>query len=56
MAGAQVIPLFWHLSHKQLDSILPKLNGVFFPGGATFVDGSHPWIRNIDYILQYAIK
>ena len=33
MAGAQVVPLFYHLSNEQLDILLPKLNGVLFPGG-----------------------
>lgn len=32
MAGAQVIPLFYHYSIAQLDNILGKINGVFFPG------------------------
>lgn len=32
MAGAQVIPLFYHYSEAQLESILGKINGVFFPG------------------------
>lgn len=32
MAGAQVIPLFYHYSYAQLDNILGKINGVFFPG------------------------
>lgn len=33
MSGAQVVPLFYHYSHAQLDNILSKINGVFFPGG-----------------------
>jgi hypothetical protein len=33
MAGAQVIPLFYHYSYTQLEDILGKINGVFFPGG-----------------------
>src|SRR5690349_7635687 len=38
MAGAQVVPLFYHYSRAQLDSILSKLNGVFFPGGEMPID------------------
>lgn len=32
MAGAQVVPLFYHYTEKQLEDILGKINGVFFPG------------------------
>jgi hypothetical protein len=35
MAGAQVVPLFYHYSFTQLQDILGKINGVFFPG--TFI-------------------
>lgn len=33
MAGAQVVPLFYHYSHQQLSALLSQLNGVIFPGG-----------------------
>ena len=33
MAGAQVVPIFYHYSQQQLSALLPKLNGVLFPGG-----------------------
>ncbi len=33
MAGAQAVPIFYHSSKAQLDDILSKINGVFFPGG-----------------------
>jgi gamma-glutamyl-gamma-aminobutyrate hydrolase PuuD len=32
MAGGQVVPLFYHYSYRQLEEILGKINGVFFPG------------------------
>ena len=32
MAGAQVVPLFYHYSYAQLEDILSKINGVYFPG------------------------
>ncbi len=32
MSGAQVVPLFAYNSTSYLDDILPKLNGVLFPG------------------------
>lgn len=33
MAGAQVVPIFYHYSFKDLENLLSKINGVFFPGG-----------------------
>jgi hypothetical protein len=33
MAGAQVVPIFSYSSEKELAEILPKINGVLFPGG-----------------------
>lgn len=33
MSGAQVVPIFYHYSIDQLNDILSKVNGVFFPGG-----------------------
>ena len=32
-AGARVIPLIPSMSDSTLDEVLPKLNGVFWPGG-----------------------
>lgn len=56
MAGAQVIPLFYHYSHAQLDDILSKINGVFFPGGEMPIDIDNQWTSNIQYIFDYANK
>lgn len=34
MSGAQVVPIFaYSKSTEYFDKLLPKLNGVFFPGG-----------------------
>jgi len=33
MAGAQVVPIFYRSSIKQLEDLLSKINGVFLPGG-----------------------
>jgi len=56
MAGAQVIPLFYHYSKAQLDAILSKINGVFFPGGEMPIDKNNQWTSNIQYIFDYANK
>jgi len=56
MAGAQVIPLFYHYSTAQLDAILSKINGVFFPGGEMPIDRNNQWTSNIQYIFDYANK
>lgn len=56
MAGAQVLPLYYHYSHAQLDNILSKINGVFFPGGEMPIDRDNQWTSNIEYIFNYANK
>lgn len=56
MAGAQVLPLYYHYSQAQLDNILSKINGVFFPGGEMPIDRDNQWTANIDYIFKYADK
>ena len=56
MAGAQVIPLFYHYSQAQLDNILSKINGVFFPGGEMPIDRDNQWTSNMQYIFDYATK
>jgi len=37
MSGAQVIPLFAYSSQSYFDNILPKINGVLFPGNKLFI-------------------
>lgn len=32
MSGAQVVPIFMFNSTAYIDNILPKINGVIFPG------------------------
>jgi hypothetical protein len=32
MSGAQVIPIFGYSNLSYFDEILPKINGVLFPG------------------------
>jgi len=54
MAGAQVIPLYYHYSHAQLESLLGKLNGVYFPGGEMPIDSGNQWTSNIAFIFDYA--
>jgi len=36
--------------------LLPKLNGVLFPGGGVEFNINNRWTSNANYILQYAIK
>jgi len=57
MAGAQVVPLFYHYSIGQLEDILSKINGVFFPGGgAMAIANDTNWVTKASFIVQYAIK
>jgi gamma-glutamyl hydrolase len=56
MAGAQVIPLYYHYSRAQLDALLNKINGVFFPGGEMPIDIDNEWTSNIAYIFDHANK
>ena len=56
MSAAQVIPLYYHYSHQQLDNILSKINGVFFPGGEMPIDWNNQFTSNIDYIIKWANK
>lgn len=54
MAGAQVVPIFYHLSQTKLEDLLSKINGVFFPGGEMPIDRSTQWTQNTQFILEYA--
>jgi gamma-glutamyl hydrolase len=36
--------------------LLPKINGVLFPGGGVEFDMKTPWTSNANYILQYAMQ
>jgi hypothetical protein len=55
MSGAQVVPIFAYSNRAYFDELLPRINGVLFPGGDIFIDIRSKWTRNADYILQYAI-
>lgn len=56
MSGAQVVPIFAYSNKTYLDNLLPKLNGVLFPGGGVEFDIKNIWTSNANYIFQYAIK
>lgn len=57
MSGAQVVPIFAYTNDKNyFDKLLPKLNGILFPGGAISINIDNLWTQNADYILKYAIN
>jgi gamma-glutamyl hydrolase len=56
MAGAQVVPIFYNSSPKQLEDLLSKINGVLLPGGAVPIDRDNLWTSNIQAILDHANK
>jgi gamma-glutamyl hydrolase len=55
MSGAQVVPIFAYSNRTYFDELLPRINGVLFPGGDTDIDIRSKWTQNANYILQYAI-
>lgn len=56
MSGAHVVPIFAYSERSYFDDLLPKINGVLFPGGDVDIDINNKWTQNADYILKYAIK
>lgn len=57
ISGAQVVPIFAYNKEKSyFDNLLPKLNGVLFPGGGYEINIKNTWTSNADYILKYAIS
>lgn len=56
MSGAQVIPIFAYSKRSYFDDLLPRINGVLFPGGDSDIDISNKWTQNADYILKYGIE
>lgn len=57
ISGAQVVPIFAYTKDRAyFDNLLPKLNGVLFPGGGSAIDITNTWTKNADYILKYAIE
>jgi gamma-glutamyl-gamma-aminobutyrate hydrolase PuuD len=55
MSGAQVIPIYAYSSQSYFDQILPKINGILFPGGDVDIDITNTWTKNADYILKFAM-
>lgn len=56
MAGAQVVPIFAYSNQSDIAALLPKLNGVLFPGGDLDFDLKNRWTSNANFIFQYAIR
>jgi gamma-glutamyl hydrolase len=56
MTGVQVVPIFYHYTTTQLQSLLGQLNGVVFPGGEMPIDISNQWTSNTKYILEFAMN
>lgn len=57
MSGAQVVPIFSFTKNiSYFDSLLPKLNGVLFPGGGEAININNLWTKNADYIVKYAMN
>lgn len=56
MSGAQVVPILAYSNQTYIAELLPKLNGVLFPGGGVEFNINNRWTSNANYILQYAIQ
>lgn len=56
MAGAQVVPIFSYSEPAVIQALLPKLNGVLFPGGGEPININNKWTSNANLILNYAIN
>ena len=63
MSGAQVVPIFAYSSQAYFDDLLPKLNGVLFPGrkykylgGDVDINIKNKWTQTADYILKYGMS
>jgi gamma-glutamyl hydrolase len=56
MSGAQVVPIFAFSSQSEIAALLPKINGVLFPGGDEPIDITQRWTLNAKFILEWAIK
>lgn len=56
MSGAQVVPIFAYSEQSEIAALLPKLNGVLFPGGDLDFDLKERWTSNANFIFQYAIQ
>ncbi len=56
MSGAQVVPILAYSNQSDIAALLPKLNGVLFPGGGVEFNINNRWTSNANFIFQYAIK
>lgn len=56
MSGAQVVPIFAYSNRSYFDNLLPRINGVLFPGGDTDINITTKWTQNADYIFKYAME
>lgn len=56
MSGAQVVPIFAYSNRSYFDDLLPRINGVLFPGGDTDINIKTKWTQNADYIFKYAME
>ena len=58
MSGAQVVPIYSFSNQSDIATILGKVNGVLFTGGAgeDEIHIDNHWVKNANFILQYAIN
>lgn len=55
-SGAEIIPIFPWISDQELDSILSKVNGVFFQGGSTLLRIDSEFVIIASKIVKRIIK
>lgn len=55
-AGAEVVPIHPWLNDKDLDTILSKVNGVYFQGGSTTLRLDSPYVITASKILTRIIQ
>jgi gamma-glutamyl hydrolase len=55
-AGAKVIPIYPWYTHSQLDEIIPKLNGILFPGGDRAFKMTEDWERVSIHLFRWTIE
>lgn len=56
MSGAQVVPIYAFSTQAEIAALLPKINGVLFPGGDESIDFTQRWTQNAQFILEWAMK
>ena len=56
MSGAQVVPILAYSTQAEIAALLPKINGVIFPGGDEPIDFTQRWTQNAKFILEWAMK